>query len=77
MIKYIPAAVLIRGLMDTINLNKRFEKLEKKVDRLMNLVEDLAITPQQYAKAMKVKRAVNKGTHKKWKTIEQALAEGG
>ncbi len=63
--------------MDTINLNKRFEKLERKVDRLIDLVEDLTLTPQQYAKAMKVKRAVGKGAHKRWKTVEQVLAEGG
>ncbi|MFH0817677.1 MAG: hypothetical protein V1909_03515 [Candidatus Micrarchaeota archaeon] len=63
--------------MDAIDLNRRVERLEKKMSKLIGLVEDLRVTPQQYAKAMKVRRAVGKGTHRKWKTIEQALAEGG
>ncbi len=61
--------------METANLNlgKKFDRLEKKVDRLITMFEDLTLTPQQYSKLAKVDEAVKRGKHKKWKTIDQAL----
>ena len=35
--------------------------MEKKVDKLTGLVEDLTLTPQQYLKLVKVNKAVEKG----------------
>ncbi|VVB65790.1 Uncharacterised protein [Candidatus Gugararchaeum adminiculabundum] len=60
-----------------INLSKRFDTLERKVDRLTNLFEDLTLTPEQYAKMMKVDKAVRKGIHKKWRTADELLKRDG
>jgi hypothetical protein len=62
--------------MENVNvdsINKRISRLDKKLDIIVGYLEDITMTPREYAEYLKVQKAHEKGEHRKWKTAASLL----
>ncbi len=64
--------------METVNvdaINRKISKLDKKLDSVVEYLDDITMTPEEYSEYIAAEKAHSKGEHKNWKTVEDLLKE--
>ncbi|MBN2122599.1 hypothetical protein JW721_06120 [Candidatus Micrarchaeota archaeon] len=64
--------------METVNvdaINRKISKLDKKLDSVVEYLDDITMTPEEYSEYIAAEKAHSKGEHKNWKTAEELLKE--
>ncbi len=59
--------------MQNVNINKKFTEIDKKLDYIIEHLDDLIMTPEEYVKYLEAEKIHSSGEHKKLKTIDDLM----